>query len=417
MGGAVTGGNWSAAAEFNIVTDPEAAHIVFGAGWPVTMVGLDLTHQALATPDVVDRIAALGTRPARFVTEVLEFFGTTYRAEQGFPHPPVHDPCAVARVIDPAVLTTRRAPVTVELAGSHTRGMTVADLRAPRRRTAARRWRWTWTTRGSGTSWSTPWSGSASRETLSATWGGPGWCTHARKPSSSAWWSSGGSSWRRPPRRPPPTVERGRAGDHPRPAQPVPGRRGVAPLVWDDQLAADAQVWVDELVARGGTLAHDNPADPNDPATGQAKGEGENLAGGQSAATAPAQWYAEKPQFDAAPNKSGFNDTNPDWVNWGHYTQMMWSATTTIGCGTAPGPRYQITSCRYRPPGNFDGQLPYPDADTLRSARSPHRDGRSRKRGRPTSRPSSRRRSPPPPTTERPQTAHRPRPARDVNGG
>jgi len=44
---------------------------------------------------------------------------------------------------------------------------------------------------------------------------------------------------------------------------------------------------------------------------------------------------------------------------------MMWSTTTSIGCGTAPGPRYQITSCRYRPPGNFDGQLPYPGADTL----------------------------------------------------
>jgi uncharacterized protein YkwD len=140
---------------------------------------------------------------------------------------------------------------------------------------------------------------------------------------------------------------------------------GVAPLTWDDGLAADAQVWVDALVARGGTLAHDNPADPNDPATGSAKGEGENLAGGESAATAPAQWYAEKPQFDAAPNKSGFNDTNADWVNWGHYTQMMWSTTTRIGCGTAPGPRYQITSCRYSPPGNFDGQLPYPNADTL----------------------------------------------------
>jgi hypothetical protein len=124
-------------------------------------------------------------------------------------------------------------------------------------------------------------------------------------------------------------------------------------------------VWVDGLVARGGALAHDNPADPGDPATGRAKGEGENLAGGESAATAPAQWYAEKPQFDAAPNKSGFNDTNPDWVNWGHYTQMMWSTTTSVGCGTAPGPRYQITSCRYRPPGNFDGQLPYPNADTV----------------------------------------------------
>jgi uncharacterized protein YkwD len=146
---------------------------------------------------------------------------------------------------------------------------------------------------------------------------------------------------------------------------------GVAPLVWDDQLAADAQVWVDALAERGGTLAHSNPADPNDPATGSAKGEGENLAGGQSAATAPAQWYEEKPLFEAATNKSGFNDTNADWVNWGHYTQMMWSATTKIGCGTAPGPQYQITSCRYSPPGNFDGQLAYPGADTLQVSAVP----------------------------------------------
>ena len=49
---------------------------------------------------------------------------------------------------------------------------------------------------------------------------------------------------------------------------------GVAALVWDDQLASDAQTWVDALVARGGTLAHSNPADPNDPDTGHAKGEG-----------------------------------------------------------------------------------------------------------------------------------------------
>jgi len=131
MGGAVAGGNRTAAAESNIVTDPEAAHIVFGERWPVTMVGLDLTHQALATPEVVDRIAALGTAPARFVLEVLEFFGGTYPAEQGLPHSSVHDLCAVARVIDPAVMTTRRARVTVELTGTHTHGMTVADMRAP----------------------------------------------------------------------------------------------------------------------------------------------------------------------------------------------------------------------------------------------------------------------------------------------
>jgi len=131
MGGAVAGGNRTATAEFNIATDPEAAHVVFGERWPVTMVGLDLTHQALATPEVVARIAAIGTAPARFVVEVLAFFAATYREVQGFDHPPVHDPCAVARVIDPAVMTTRRAPVTVELSGTHTRAMTVADLRAP----------------------------------------------------------------------------------------------------------------------------------------------------------------------------------------------------------------------------------------------------------------------------------------------
>jgi hypothetical protein len=137
---------------------------------------------------------------------------------------------------------------------------------------------------------------------------------------------------------------------------------GVAPLTWDDQLASDAQKWADDLVQRGGGLAHDNPADPNDPDTGNAKGEGENLAGGESAATAPTQWFSEKSKFDAATNKSGFGASNPDWFNWGHYTQMVWSTTTKIGCGTAPGPKWQITSCRYSPPGNFDGQLPYPGA-------------------------------------------------------
>ena len=101
MGGGVNVGNWSATSEFNIVIDPEAAHIVFNEPWPLTMVGLDLTHEALATPAVVEAIAAISTAPSRFVGELLEFFGQTYREQQGFEHPPVHDPCAVAFVIDP----------------------------------------------------------------------------------------------------------------------------------------------------------------------------------------------------------------------------------------------------------------------------------------------------------------------------
>lgn len=131
MGGGVNVGNWSATSEFNIVIDPEAAHIVFNESWPLTMVGLDLTHEALATPAVAASIAAVGTGPARFVGELLEFFGRTYRDQQGFEYPPVHDPCAVAFVIDPTVMQTVRVPLDVELTGTLTLGMTVADFRAP----------------------------------------------------------------------------------------------------------------------------------------------------------------------------------------------------------------------------------------------------------------------------------------------
>ncbi|HEI9873005.1 uridine-preferring nucleoside hydrolase UriH [Morganella morganii] len=131
MGGGYHTGNWSAVAEFNIKIDPEAAHIVFNAGWPLTMVGLDLTHQALATPEVISKIAAVGTAPAQFVLELLEFFGTMYKSAQGFDSPPVHDPCAVAYVIDPSVMTTRKVPLDVELTGTLTLGMTVADFRSP----------------------------------------------------------------------------------------------------------------------------------------------------------------------------------------------------------------------------------------------------------------------------------------------
>lgn len=131
MGGGYHVGNWSAVAEFNIKIDPEAAHIVFNERWPLTMVGLDLTHQALATPQVCQRIAAIDSAPATFVGELLQFFGQMYRQAQGFDAPPVHDPCAVAYVIDPSVMTVRKVPIDIELTGTLTLGMTVADFRFP----------------------------------------------------------------------------------------------------------------------------------------------------------------------------------------------------------------------------------------------------------------------------------------------
>lgn len=131
MGGGYHTGNWSAVAEFNIKVDPEAAHIVFNEKWPLTMVGLDLTHQALATRDVEARIRGLGTECADFVLGLFGFFREAYREQQGFIDPPVHDPCAVAYVIDPSIITTRKVPLDVELRGELTLGMTVADFRAP----------------------------------------------------------------------------------------------------------------------------------------------------------------------------------------------------------------------------------------------------------------------------------------------
>jgi purine nucleosidase len=131
MGGGYHAGNITPVAEFNVAIDPEAAHVVFNEAWPVVMVGLDLTHQALATPAVFDAIAAIGTRPAQVVVDILEFFRTAYAQVQGFESPPVHDPCAVAYVIDPSVVAVRRAPVDIELHGTLTAGMTVTDLRGP----------------------------------------------------------------------------------------------------------------------------------------------------------------------------------------------------------------------------------------------------------------------------------------------
>ena len=74
MGGGYHVGNWSAVAEFNIKVDPEAAHIVFNEKWPLTMVGLDLTHQALCTPAVQKRIEEVGTPLATFVSGLMDFF-------------------------------------------------------------------------------------------------------------------------------------------------------------------------------------------------------------------------------------------------------------------------------------------------------------------------------------------------------
>jgi inosine-uridine nucleoside N-ribohydrolase len=130
MGGSTEQGNVTPYAEFNVHADPEAADIVVHSGIPVTMCGLNVTHQALADEVVLGRIAAVGGSLARVCVELLGFFGSTYREIWGFPAPPLHDPVAVALVADPPVVATVRTRVDVELTGAFTRGATVVDLYA-----------------------------------------------------------------------------------------------------------------------------------------------------------------------------------------------------------------------------------------------------------------------------------------------
>jgi purine nucleosidase len=128
MGGSTDRGNTTPYGEFNIVTDPEAADIVLRAGLPTTMIGLNVTHQALATTEIIAEFRALGTRLGTVCADLMMFFAGTYHRVFGFDHPPVHDPIAVAAVIDPSMVHTVAAPVAVELTGTHTRGATVVDL-------------------------------------------------------------------------------------------------------------------------------------------------------------------------------------------------------------------------------------------------------------------------------------------------
>ena len=130
MGGGIPWGTVTPAAEFNILVDPEAADVVFRAGLPLTMAGLDATHQWFVDAAISARIRAAGGRAAAFCASLLDYYGQAYGRAYGAPAAgPLHDPLAVLAVTHPHLVTTTAYHVAIELTGTHTRGMTVADLR------------------------------------------------------------------------------------------------------------------------------------------------------------------------------------------------------------------------------------------------------------------------------------------------
>jgi purine nucleosidase len=131
MGGAIiAAGNVTPVAEANIYHDPEAAALVFAADWPVTLVGLDVTMRALLRGDELARLRASEGEVARFVSRILPPYVAIYSRRFGFEAVTMHDPLAMALLLDPSLaLETAQLDTRVETAGELTVGMTVADRR------------------------------------------------------------------------------------------------------------------------------------------------------------------------------------------------------------------------------------------------------------------------------------------------
>ncbi|MBP1904788.1 pyrimidine-specific ribonucleoside hydrolase [Paenibacillus turicensis] len=127
MGGGVGYGNVTNTAEFNIYVDPEAARIVYESGIPITMSGLDVTDKAAIFEDEIEELKKRGP-VSTLVGELLDFY-SIYGKKMGYVGNALHDPCAVAWLLQPELFTSKDLYVTVETEGKLTRGMTVADQR------------------------------------------------------------------------------------------------------------------------------------------------------------------------------------------------------------------------------------------------------------------------------------------------
>lgn len=128
MGGAITEGNVTPSAEFNIYVDPHAAHVVLNSGIKLTMISLDVTHQVITTPERLAAIRALSTPAAIATANLLEYYGEHDISRYGLPGAPLHDPCVIAYLLQPDLFKSCHFYVEVETRSELTMGRTVVDL-------------------------------------------------------------------------------------------------------------------------------------------------------------------------------------------------------------------------------------------------------------------------------------------------
>lgn len=128
MGGSTMLGNWSPAAEFNILCDPHAAKIVFDAPVKTVMFGLNVTHQALALPQHIAAIRQNGNQTSLVAAELLEFFKLAYNKRYGYAGPALHDPCVLAYLIKPELFSLQTLHAEVDDSSGASFGRTVVDV-------------------------------------------------------------------------------------------------------------------------------------------------------------------------------------------------------------------------------------------------------------------------------------------------
>jgi purine nucleosidase len=128
MGGSISGGNVNAAAEANIYNDPEAAQIVFQAGWPLTMAGLEVGNMTLFTRKDIAQFAKTHGPENDFMVAVNSYL-VGLSEQFGEDGAPMYDPTAIGAAIDPTIMKTSRMHVDVETRGEFSRGETVGNRR------------------------------------------------------------------------------------------------------------------------------------------------------------------------------------------------------------------------------------------------------------------------------------------------